>query len=139
MATRSIIAVPAKEGYKTTDGSTIAFDAPITWFGRYCHYDGYPEHMVKMLTKIIKRYGVEHAKTRLLSYTWSTIGTDYEGKEINFAESDKIGKYNTGEGFITNLGDKWGTEYLYTINELGFILVQRPEATHIINTIDALA
>lgn len=59
MGTRSVLAVPT--------GST--------WRGRYCHWDGYPDHMLPALEAIVARDGVDLARKTLteLHYSWSQI------------------------------------------------------------------
>lgn len=120
MATRSIISVVAKEGYKTETGSSIKIhDERISWFGRYCHWDGYPEHMAVVIKNLVKRFGVEGAKTKLMATSWSTLGTNGEGELIDFetiGEQDPIGKTShESDPFLLEGGDSWGTEYRYLI------------------------
>lgn len=124
MATRSIISVVATEGYRTKDGSSINIkDIRVSWFGRYCHWDGYPEHMVPVIDGLVKRFGIAGAKTRLMSSSWSTLGTDGQGGFLdiaNMGDNDSIGTitYPT-DGFLIDGGDDWGTEYRYLIKDDG--------------------
>lgn len=120
MATRSIISVVATEGYKTETGSTVKIhDERISWFGRYCHWDGYPEHMAVMIKKVVERFGLEKAKTKLMATSWSTIGTNYAGEYIDFEtinEQDPIGRVSgESDPILLDGGDTWGTEYRYLI------------------------
>lgn len=124
MATRSIISVPATEGYLTRDGSTIRIcDERITWFGRYCHWDGYPEHMVPVIQALVKRFGLEGAKTRLMANSWSTLGTDGQAGSLDIAklgDKDPIGTYSyKTDPFLVDGGDDMGTEYRYLIKHDG--------------------
>jgi hypothetical protein len=124
MATRSIISVVATEGYKTETGSSINIkDERIGWFGRYCHWDGYPEHMTVVIYELVSRFGIAGAKTRLMASSWSTLGTDGQGGALEFSklnDNDPIGtvSYPT-DGFLLEGGDDWGTEYRYLIKDDG--------------------
>lgn len=139
MATRSIISVVAKEGYITETGSAINIkDERVSWFGRYCHWDGYPEHMVPVIQGLVRRFGIQGAKTRLMRSSWSTLGTDGQGGALDFStlgENDPIGTvtYPT-DGFLLDGGDDWGTEYRYLIKDEALIEVYKvsydPETPH---------
>lgn len=116
MATRSIISVVATEGYKTEEGSTIKFlDQRISWFGRYVHWDGYPEHMVPAICGVVQKYGVERAKTLIMRSTYSSFGL---GSDSN--DPDAIGTVSyPNDGFMLEGGDDWSTEYRYLIKDNG--------------------
>lgn len=139
MATRSIISVVATEGYATKDGSAINIkDIRVSWFGRYCHWDGYPEHMLPVIYGLVQRFGIAGAKTRLMSSSWSTLGTDGQGGSLDFkqlGDNDPIGTitYPT-DGFLIDGGDDWGTEYRYLIKDEGLVEVYKvsydPETPH---------
>jgi hypothetical protein len=112
MATRSIIAVWGSAGYEIEPN--IKVTSTHEWFGRYCHWDGYPEHMIPALQSIIKQFGVVEAKRRLMSTSWSSIGID----PVDLG----IGKLNPErDPFIVAGGDDWGTEFRYVISDAGVI------------------
>jgi len=87
MATRSIIAVWGSEGYEIEPN--IKVTSTHDWFGRYCHWDGYPEHMIPALQSIIKQFGVAEAKRKLMSTSWSSIGIDPVDLEIGKANPER--------------------------------------------------
>ena len=122
MATRSIIAVWGSEGYEIEPN--IKVTSTHEWFGRYCHWDGYPSHMIPALQAVIAQFGVAEAKSRLMSTSWSSIGTD----PIDLG----IGKLNPEKDpFLFEGGDNWGTEYLYVITDRGSILSYTSESVFI--------
>ncbi len=128
MATRSIISVVATEGYITETGSSIKIkDERIGWFGRYCHWDGYPEHMVPVLTKMVSRFGIAGAKTRVMARGWSTLGTCDQGQYIDFSklgDNELVGKSShDNDPFLIEGGDDWGTEFRYLIKDDGTLEV----------------
>lgn len=130
MATRSIISIVATEGYSTETGSPIKInDERISWFGRYCHWDGYPEHMVPTIQQIVNRFGIAGAKTRLMSGGWSTLGTDGAGHDLDFktiGDNDMVGsRIHEGDPFLLDGGDDWGTEYRYLIKDEGMLEVYK--------------
>jgi len=112
MATRSIIAVWGSEGYEIEPN--IKVTSTHEWFGRYCHWDGYPEHMIPALQSIIKQFGVVEAKRKLMSTSWSSIGIDPVDLEIGKANPER-------DPFIVAGGDNWGTEFRYVISDAGSI------------------
>lgn len=59
MSTRSVIAKPTGEG----------------WVGRYCHSDGYPEHMVPELIRLVKEKGLDRCIDILINFNagWSYL------------------------------------------------------------------
>lgn len=120
MATRSIIAVWGSEGYEIEP--SIKITSTHEWFGRYCHWDGYPEHMIPVLQHFIKTEGVAGAKRILLSTSWSSIGID-ESKPN--PEKDP---------FIVAGGDDWGTEYRYVITDKGSILAYTSEGIFVLQS-----
>lgn len=123
MATRSIISVWGSEGYEIEPN--IKVTSTHEWFGRYCHWDGYPEHMIPALQAIIAKRGVEEAKRRIMSTTWSSIG----GVDV---EDLGIGKANPEhDPFLFAGGDDWGTEYRYVITDKGSILAYTSEGTFV--------
>lgn len=135
MATRSIISVVATEGYITETGSSIRIDDDrVTWFGRYCHWDGYPEHMVPVLTKMVSRFGIAGAKTRIMARGWSTLGTCNQGEYIDFSklgDNEPIGKSShDNDPFLIEGGDNWGTEFRYLIQDNGILEVYEVGETH---------
>ena len=117
MATRSIIAVWGSEGYEIEPNNK--YTSTEEWFGRYCHWDGYPEHMIPALQAIIKQYGIVEAKRKLMANSWSSIG---EFENHPFPEKDP---------FITASGDDWGTEYRYVITDNANILAYKSDGTFI--------
>lgn len=126
MGTRSIIAVVGNEG-AVINGTEFKLSSK-NWYGRYCHYDGYPSHMVPTLQAIIKKYGVAEAKSKLLANSWSVLGLK-EGKPTNFETTDEIGEFSgyKNDPFLIQGSDDWGTEYLYIINDNGNIDVKTPD------------
>lgn len=122
MATRSIISVVATEGYKTETGSTIKFlDQRVNWFGRYVHWDGYPDHMVPAICGVVQKHGIELAKTLIMRSTYSSFGL---GSDSN--DPDAIGTVSyPNDGFMLEGGDDWGTEYRYLIKDNGELEVFR--------------
>ncbi len=118
MATRSIIAVWGSEGYEIEPN--IKITSTHDWFGRYCHWDGYPEHMIPALQSIIAQFGVAEAKRKLMSTSWSSIGIDPVDLEIGKANPER-------DPFIVAGGDDWGTEFRYVITDKGSILAYTSE------------
>ena len=118
MATRSIIAVWGSEGYEIEPN--IKVTSTHDWFGRYCHWDGYPEHMIPALQAIIAQFGVAEAKRKLMSTSWSSIGIDPVDLEIGKANPER-------DPFIVAGGDDWGTEFRYVITDKGSILAYTSE------------
>ena len=110
MGTRSIV------GLKTGNG----------WFGRYVHWDGYPEGVGSAVWHIVKRDGIGTAVQTLLmdNYSWSCLTTETEPKDNN-----PVGKFVAGYGYahtdgqpddiIVSDGDKWGTEFAYILSREG--------------------
>lgn len=126
MATRSIIAVWGSEGYEIEPN--IKITSTEDWFGRYCHWDGYPEHMLPALQNIIGKFGVQEAKRKLMANSWSSI---YEESEMD----QSVGKPNTEKDpFLTASGDDWGTEFLYIISDKGSILTYKSDGTFVSQT-----
>lgn len=126
MGTRSIIAVVGHEG-AVINGTEFKLSSN-NWYGRYCHYDGYPSHMVPTLQAIIKKYGVAEAKSKLLANSWTVLGLK-EGSPMDFDTTDEIGEHSdyNNDPFLLQGSDDWGTEYLYIINDNGSIDVKTPE------------
>jgi hypothetical protein len=122
MATRSIIAVWGSEGYEIEPN--IKVTSTEEWFGRYCHWDGYPEHMIPALQKIIAQFGVAETKRRIMSTTWSSIGVDPVNLEIGKANPER-------DPFIVAGGDDWGTEFRYVITDKGSILAYTSEGSFV--------
>ena len=122
MATRSIITVWGSEGYEIEPN--IKVTSTHEWFGRYCHWDGYPEHMIPALQAIIAKHGVAEAKRRIMSTTWSSIGIDPVDLEIGKANPEK-------DPFLFAGGDDWGTEYRYVITDKGSILAYTSQGTFV--------
>ena len=118
MATRSIIAVWGSAGYEIEPN--IKVTSTHEWFGRYCHWDGYPEHMIPALQAIIAKLGVAEAKRRLMSTSWSSIGVDEVDLEIGKANPER-------DPFLVAGGDDWGTEYRYVISDKGIISIYTSE------------
>jgi hypothetical protein len=122
MATRSIISVWGSEGYEIEPN--IKVTSTHEWFGRYCHWDGYPEHMIPALQAVIAQFGVAETKRRIMSTSWSSIGTD----PVDLG----IGKLNPErDPFLVAGGDDWGTEYRYVITDKGSILAYTSEGTFV--------
>jgi hypothetical protein len=122
MATRSIIAVWGSEGYEIEPN--IKVTSTEEWFGRYCHWDGYPEHMIPALQKIIAQFGVAETKRRIMSTSWSSIGIDPINLEIGKANPER-------DPFIVAGGDDWGTEFRYVITDKGSILAYTSEGSFV--------
>lgn len=130
MATRSIISVVATEGYRTETGSLIQMrDERIGWFGRYCHWDGYPEHMVPVIQGLVRRFGIAGTKTRIMATGWSALGTDGGGQYLDLAkmnDEDPIGRSSgQSDPFLLEGGDDWGTEFRYLIKDDGILEVYK--------------
>lgn len=125
MATRSIIAVWGSAGYEIEPN--IKVTSTHEWFGRYCHWDGYPEHMIPALQAVIAKFGVAEAKRRLMSTSWSSIGVDPVNLEIGKAFQEK-------DPFLVAGGDDWGTEFRYVISDGGIISVYTSEGDFIQET-----
>jgi hypothetical protein len=122
MATRSIIAVWGSEGYEIEPN--IKVTSSEEWFGRYCHWDGYPEHMIPALQKIIAQFGVAETKRRIMSTSWSSIGIDPINLEIGKANPER-------DPFLIAGGDDWGTEFRYVITDKGSILAYTSEGSFV--------
>jgi hypothetical protein len=122
MATRSIIAVWGSEGYEIEPN--IKVTSTEEWFGRYCHWDGYPEHMIPALQKIIAQFGVAETKRRIMSTSWSSIGIDPINLEIGKANPER-------DPFLIASGDEWGTEFRYVITDKGSILAYTSEGSFV--------
>jgi len=122
MATRSIIAVWGSEGYEIEPN--IKVTSTEEWFGRYCHWDGYPEHMIPALQKIIAQFGVAETKRRIMSTSWSSIGIDPINLEIGKANPER-------DPFLIASGDDWGTEFRYVITDKGSILAYTSEGSFV--------
>lgn len=60
MSTRSVIAKPTEDG---------------GWIGRYCHSDGYPEHQVPQLVRLVNEKGVDRCIDILINFNagWSYL------------------------------------------------------------------
>jgi hypothetical protein len=123
MATRSIIAVWGSEGYEIEPN--IKVTSTHEWFGRYCHWDGYPEHMIPALQKVIAQFGLAEAKRRIMSTSWSSIGTgSFEDLGIGKANPER-------DPFLIAGGDDWGTEFRYVITDKGSILAYTSEGSFV--------
>jgi hypothetical protein len=123
MATRSIIAVWGSEGYEIEPN--IKITSTEEWFGRYCHWDGYPEHMIPALQNIIVKFGAQEAKRKLMANSWSSI---YEEVEVD----QSVGKaYPEKDPFLVESGDDWGTEYRYVITDKGSILAYKSDGSFV--------
>jgi hypothetical protein len=85
MATRSIIAVPHKGG----------------WRGRYCHWDGYPDAKVPDLLLLVRRDGLEQARKNLMKNAWSSI----------YASKTKLAEMWHGNADDFSLVDGYGIAY----------------------------
>ena len=123
MATRSIIAVWGSEGYEIEPD--IKVTSTHEWFGRYCHWDGYPSHMIPALQNIIVKFGVAEAKRKLMANSWSSIYEDVDAEQ-------SVGKlFPEKDPYLTAGGDDWGTEYRYIITDKGSILSYTSEGVFI--------
>jgi hypothetical protein len=123
MATRSIIAVWGSEGYEIEPN--IKVTSTEEWFGRYCHWDGYPEHMIPALQNIVSQFGIKGAKNKLMSNSWSSIYEEIEADQ-------SCGKVlPEKDPFIVASGDDWGTEYRYVITDKGSILAYKSDGTFV--------
>lgn len=67
MATRSVVAIPAGDG----------------WIGRYVHWDGSPDTRVPLLLELIARDGIDKVRQTIVSdhYGWSHLHPE-QGPEI---------------------------------------------------------
>ena len=116
MATRSVIGV--------RNGDTIE--------GRYCHFDGYPEHMYPTLCAIVDRDGPATAIETIMSATrggWSSLAYDaeentafnhkfvegYGDQYTDMEENPSPTIVRFGSKFSDDM-DKMGAEYAYTID-----------------------
>jgi hypothetical protein len=123
MATRSIIAVWGSEGYKTEPDVQVVSNKE--WFGRYCHWDGYPDHMIPALLQIISLHGVVEAKRKLMANSWSSIYEDCTTEQ-------SVGKpFGEIDPFIVAGDDDWGTEYRYVITDKGSILAYKSDGSFV--------
>jgi hypothetical protein len=123
MSTRSLIAVP--------DGSS--------WRGRYCHWDGYPGHMVPTLNQVYRlTFGGTDldAMVRVLTadhYGWSVLSTGEPA-------ADGAGEFVPGVGrAYTDQPDEWFSaedapedlEWAYVLTPAGITVWQGGDAwTH---------
>lgn len=102
MGTRSIIAVPLDNGFR----------------GRYCHWGGYPTAMAATLSKIIRRDGIDKARTVLIEeHTgWSVIDGEGQRDDHNVPG---YGKAYTGEPdeWWTHKDADGGCGWAYVLND----------------------
>ena len=111
MGTRSVV------GLKTGRG----------WFGRYVHWDGYPEGVGAAVWHIVKRDGIGTAVQTLLmdNYSWSNLSMATEEDPDDPRGLKFVSGYGyahtdvEADGIITDNGDKWGTEYAYILSREG--------------------
>lgn len=129
MGTRSVIARQEGDGFK----------------GRYCHWDGYPSHMVPALWNVVAQTFASdvNAALRVLiedNYGWLSIDERASANEplrvgLNdgrFRQVEGVGiAYTTEQGqsspdeWITHDGGDWGTEYAYALNDVGIAVFDR--------------
>lgn len=119
MGTRSVIAIP--------DGDA--------WRGRYVHWDGYPTHMAKALTDIVRRDGLSKAILTLTEsfYGWSSISAT-QTDESNEPDLD-TDRFASVAGFgtaYTDEPDNWhtpdpeaATEWAYVLCPAGLLIVKQ--------------
>jgi len=113
MGTRSVIALKTKQG----------------WFGRYVHWDGYPQGVGAGVWHIVQRDGVGQAVKTLITdnKSWSSITASHEKDDSEFRESLT---WVSGYGFahsdqeedwyITDAdNEKGGAEYAYVLSMEG--------------------
>lgn len=126
MSTRSVIAKPTEHG----------------WVGRYCHSDGYPEHMVPELMRLVKEKGLDRCIDILINFNagWSfitdnptlTVGYNDDGRfkvVSNYGIAYTTRKMNifgqadyqqaSMDDWIDNLGDSCGAEWAYVLTPEG--------------------
>lgn len=123
MGTRSVLAVQQGDG----------------WKGRYCHWDGYPDHQLTTLLELIERDGAERVRRVLTEehYGWSTTGAD-QGNSHDYQDDPRFVAvpgygvaYTTEQGqsslddWITHDGDDWGTEWAYVIGDRSVTVFER--------------
>lgn len=80
--------------------SVLAIQTGDTWKGRYCHSDGYPGHMLRVLHELVARDGLEVVRTMLTeTHTgWDQITPsrpDLTGVTINPADTYETYPYGT--------------------------------------------
>lgn len=111
--------------------SIIGLKTGLGWFGRYCHWDGYPEGVGAGLWHIVKRDGVAEAVKTLITnnYSWSCLTADMEPDRDRSAGYKFVAGYGYAhrdgkpDDIITDKGDKWGTEYAYIISREGLTVM----------------
>ena len=108
--------------------SVIALKTSIGWFGRYVHWDGYPQGVGAGVWHIMQRDGLGEAVKTLINEnkSWSSITASHEKDESEFREALKwVSGYgfahndSTEDWYITDDGDKGGTEYAYVLSREG--------------------
>lgn len=113
MSTRSIIAKPTEDG---------------SWRGRYCHWDGYPSHMIPELSRIIAEKGYDRAVDILINFNvgWSSLTAS-----PTLGEGYKDGRFKTvsdyGVAYTVKSGqgswDDWiGPEHVDSWCEYAYVL-----------------
>lgn len=107
--------------------SVVALKTGGGWFGRYVHWDGYPEGVGAGVWHLVKRDGLGTVVQTLLmdNYSWSSLSLADEPD----TEHRPVGRFVAGYGYahedgrpddiIVSDGDKWGTEYAYIISRDG--------------------
>ena len=102
MATRSLIA------YETQDGRV---------YGNYCHWDGYPEGVGKVL---LQHWNTPESVEALTQYDMASIHEDgsveYWGEECGFPENQL--SWGNAEEFFWDY-DEMGTEFHYLLRADG--------------------
>lgn len=102
MATRSVIG-----------RYTLNTNAPNEWEGRYCHWDGYPNHMGEQLRLIVSRDGYRLAGNTIMKHEWSAIDALRTREEWIETRSDS---WTIVDGYGIAYDDR--DKFLYTSNDL---------------------
>lgn len=126
---------PQKKGKIMGTRSIIAKPYGDIWRGRYCHWDGYPQHNGSAIFQLVQRDGLEVARKTLVddNFYWSSInplaeGTQYEGDErFKFVQG-----YGTAGTELQADPDEWWTpndlddawiEWVYILAEEGLLIL----------------
>lgn len=119
MGTRSVVAVPHED----------------SWRGRYVHWDGYPDHMVPVFQRLVRRDGLAIVQWTLTEdfYGWSCIDAegDRDPGEPRFVA---VSGYGTAYTTVEDQAhpDRWilptssdGVEFCYILREEGVEILDR--------------
>lgn len=119
MGTRSVVAIPHGDA----------------WRGRYVHWDGYPTHMARTLTELVRRDGLAKVTMTLTEsfYGWSSINAAQvdESAEPDF-DTDRFASVVGYGTAYTDQPDEWHTpdpeawtEWAYVLTPSGLLVVKQ--------------